>query len=1017
MRILTTVMAFGLAALPCLAQGTISTVAGSANCCNSADGLQATSAWLASAAGIVFDRHGNLYIVQASTSKIRKVSPSGILTTVAGNGTLGYSGDGGPATSAALSPSGADITGLAIDASGNLFFSDVQNHVVRKIDANSGIINTVAGNGTPGFAGDGDAATKAQLNYPADLVFDGAGNLYIADSNNERVRKVDTAGTITTFAGNGNVAYSGDGVQATATAVHRPEGLAFDSAGNLYISETSDSRVRRVDSRGIITTVAGQTKKTNGFSGDGGPATAATLAGPIGLVVDNSGNLYIADNSNGRIRKVDAAGIITTYAGITGNASTPIGDGGPATKAFLGIPKAVTLDGAGNLHIAGSAGGVVRVRKVTAGAALSTNPASLSFSYSTGGTPPASQTVDVSFSGAAVKFDAAISSGGNWLSVTPASATTPATLTVSVKPAGLASGVYQGAITLTPASGSQQSFAVTLTVSGASAPSFTAASVVNALGYQTKLAPDTVFVIFGSGMGPASLVAGTGPDYSTSLGGTSITFTPSGGGTAINAKMVYSSAGQIAGLLPSSIAPGAYAVSVSYGGIPSAPQNVTVVARSFGIATANSAGTGTAQATIGNVNGGISLTRFTRGSVTFNGLNWTLSPAHPGDTLVLWGTGGGADAANDTGGTSGDQTQAGNFRVNVSGRQITPLYAGASSGYPGLWQVNFVLPADINPDCFASVQVTAGGESSNAVSIPIAASGQDVCYDPQLNKDALTLLDSGGSIAVGGFGVSKGTSTTTVGGSTNTASQENAGGGIGLYTAAEYAAIYGGIKIGPCSISDRTASSTAKNPASPERYLDAGAPLPFSGPGIAAGAGLTVVSSNPGPVYDLAFAAGTLVGGGKYTIKGNGGRDIGAFTASVDFPASFTIANWDSLNSIDRSKPLILNWTATGTDQVDIIGSTYSVIGKDASNANILHTVSFTCQVPAAPGTYTIPQAVLSYLLPEGLDAASLAKGSGILSVEAVNGQTFSAPLPSGVVVGYTGISGVLSFSRNLAVQ
>ena len=625
------------------------------------------------------------------------------------------------------------------------------------------------------------------------------------------------------MAGNGNVSYSGDGVQATATAVDRPEGVTVDSAGNLYISETSSARVRKVNPSGVISTVAGLTTKTPGFSGDGGPGTAATLYGPIGMAVDQSGNLYIADNVNGRVRKVDPAGIITTYAGIGGGtASTPIGDGGPATSAYIGVCKDVALDASGNLYIAGSAGGIARVRKVTVGGGLSVNPGSLSFSFTIGGAAPASQTVSVTTAGAALGFSASASttSGSNWLSVSPTSGTTAATLTVSVNPAGIPGGVYQGAVTLTPSGsgGAAQTFSVTLTVTGAGAPAFTAGGVLNALGYQAKLAPDTVFVIFGSGMGPSTLAAAAGPNYPATLGGTSITFTPTGGGAAINAKMVYSVAGQVAGLLPSSIAPGTYAVRVTYGTLPSAPQNVTVVARSFGIATANSAGTGTAQATIGNVNGGVSLTRFTSGSVAFGGLDWTLSPAHPGDTLVLWGTGGGADPANDTGGTSGDQTQAGNFSVIVSGRQITPLYAGASSGYPGLWQVNFTLPADIAPDCFASVQVSAGGEVSNTVSIPIAGSGQGVCADPQLSGDALALLDKGGTVVGGGFGIAKLKSTNTIvvsGGTTSTitVSQESISGGFAVYTGAEYAAIYAGIKIGSCTVTDRTAAATAKNPA------------------------------------------------------------------------------------------------------------------------------------------------------------------------------------------------------------
>ena len=1011
------------ASAACHGQGIITTVAGNPRCCNSADGGQAANTWLTAASGITLDKAGNLYIWEGAASKIRKVNPAGIISTVAGNGIAGYTGDGGAATSASLF-SGATVSGLAVDAAGNLYISDGNNHVVRKVDT-AGIIRTVAGNGTPGFSGDGLAATSAQLQYPAGIALDGAGNLYIADSSNSRVRKVNTAGIISTVAGNGNVRYSGDGVQATAAAVDRPEGLAVDSAGNLYIAETSSSRVRKVSPSGVISTVAGVTAGTNGFSGDGGPATAATLYGPIGLTVDPSGSLYIADNVNGRIRRVDAAGTITTYAGSGGGtASTPIGDGGPATSAYIGILKDVALDTAGNLYILGSAGGIVRVRKVAPAAGLTVSPGSLSFAYAIGGATPASQSVSVTATGAALSFTATASttSGGNWLSVSPGSGASPATLTVSVNPAGVPGGVYQGAITLTPSGGAAQTFAVTLTVTGAGAPVFSSGSVFNALGYQAKLAPGTVFVIFGSGMGPAALASAAGPNYPTTVGGTSITFTPVGGGAASAAKMVYSAAGQVAGVLPSSITPGTYAVRVSYNSLASAPQNVTVVARSIGIATVNSAGTGTAQATIGNVNGGVSLTRFTSGSVAFGGLNWTLSPAHPGDTLVLWGTGGGADPANDTGGTSGDQTQAGNFSVNVGGRLITPLYAGASSGYPGLWQVNFTLPADIAPDCFAPVQVSAGGELSNAVSIPIAANGQSACSDPQLSGETLALLDAGGSIAAGGFAVARVTvtnnSTTTPGGtpSTLTLTQETVSGGFPVYTAAEYAALYASPKIGPCYVNDRTATAGAKSPSSPEGYLDAGTSIPVAGPGLPTGAALAIASANPGPIYGLVLSNGELLGGSRYTLTGNGGKGVGPFSGAVTFPSAFTVAAWDALNVIDRTKGLTLNWTG-GVDQVFIIGSSSAVVGKDASNANIIRNTSFTCQVPAAPGTFTVPTAVLAYLLPAGIDAASQAKGTAGLAVETVTSQPFTAPLVSGGQVAFAGFSAVLGYSRNVAVQ
>ena len=984
----------------CSGQGTITTVAGGASCCKDSDGVQATSVWLTGATGVAMDKQGNLYIWETQSSKVRKVSASGVITTVAGNGMPGYTGDGGPATSAELFPVGS-VTGLAVDSSGNLYISDGNNHVVRKVNS-AGIITTVAGNGTGGYFGDNVPATSTSLNYPAGIAVDNAGNLYIADASNNRVRKVNTAGIITTVAGNGNVVYSGDNVAATATVVHAPDAVTVDSQGNLYISEGSDSRVRKVGANGIIATIAGQTKKTSGFSGDGGPATAATLAGPCGLAVDAFGNLYIADNSNGRIRKVDAAGTITTYAGITGTASSPIGDGGPATSAYLGVPKDVVLDASGNLYIGGSAAGVSRVRKVAAGAGTGfvATPSSLPFAYTIGGAAPAARTVSLTSSGAALSYTAAATttSGGNWLSVTPTAGSTPATLTVSVSAAGLAGGTYQGTIALTPggSGNSPLAYNVTLTVTGAGAPAITTGGIVNALGYQATLAPDTVFVIFGNNLGPSALVAGT-PNYQTSLGGTSITFTPAGGGAAISAKMVYTVASQVAGLLPSSITPGEYAVQVMYQTLTSAPQTVTVAARSFGIATSNSAGSGTAQATIGNVNGGLSLTRFTSGSTAFGGYTWTLTPAHPGDTIVLWGTGGGADAANDSGGTSGDQTAAGNFQVTIGGKQITPQYAGASSGYPGLWQVNFQLPADIAPDCFATAQLSAGGNPSNAVNIPIAAAGAQACSDASTPAATLSKLDAGSNITVAAFAIAKIASSVT---------QETASGSVFSFSPAEWITLNSGPLFDVCRVYDRTYPVGGKDPAVPDRDLDAGATLSLAGPNLAAGSGLGATSTAMGPVYLDSLTAGTLTGG-TYTLSGTGGTEVGPFSSSTIFPTSFAITNWDGITAIDRTTPLTFSWTGSGFDNVAVVLSTTVV------SAGIQHLTTINCTIPAASGSYTIPAAALAYL------SAAPASGSsfGTLSFQGTTTGKFTANLVKGGQTDLGLFGANLGMAKNVAVQ
>ena len=1003
--VITTTLGLSL----CRGQGLISTVAGTGTCCADADGVAATLAYLQGPDGLTIDSAGNLYIWEVQPFRVRKVNTDGIITTVAGvYQSFGGTGDGGPATSALLF-GGSTHSGLAMDSAGNLYISDGNNHRIRKVNT-SGIISTVAGNGAPGFSGDNGPATSAMLNYPEGIAVDGEGNLYIADSSNLRIRKVSAAGIITTVAGNGNVVTAGDGGPATGASFGQPIGVTLDSAGNLYLCD--GRRVRKVNTAGIISTVAGT--GVLGNSGDGGPATSAQLRGASGMAVDRAGNLYIADISNQRIRKVDAAGIISTIAGSTLGFS---GDGGPSTAAKLTTPHDVVFDAMGNLYVSDT--GNHRIRKIAAGgAAISATPGTISFSYTIGGAAPVTQTMSVSSPGADVSFSVTAStSSGSWLSVSPGTGTTPATLSVSVSPTGLPGGVYQGAITITPAGASAQTFSVSLTVSGAGAPVFSAGSIVNATGYQTKLAPDTVFTIFGSGMGPESLAAANGPNYPASLGGTSITFTPAAGGAAITAKMVYSVSGQVAGLLPSSITPGTYAVRVTYNTLTSTPQNVTVVARSFGIATANSAGSGTAQATIGNVNGGVSLVRFTSGSLAFNGLDWTLTPAHPGDTLVLWGTGGGADAANDTGGTSGDQTQAGNFSVTVGGRRITPLYAGASSGYPGLWQINFTLPADITPGCFVTAQAGAGGELSNTVLIPIAADGQSACSDPLLSQASLAVLDAGGTIKGGGFGVAKSTNTfyniASPGGPTTsiTATQEAIGGGMFRYTATEFTANFGLPRIGACTISDYT-TPNGTPPGTPDGFLDLGAGIPVAGPKLASGAMLGRVTG----IYTLPLANGTIANGGKYTLAGTGGTDVGAFNASVSFPSSFVVTNFDSIGTIDRTKPLAINWTG-GDDQVYILISSSRVVAKGASNTNIIHNVVITCQVPAAPGTFSVPAAALAYLVPEGIDAASRATGSGIFAVGAVNNTPFTAPLVGGGQTAFAGFSGSIGVSKNLVIQ
>jgi len=337
----------------------ISTIAGNTTAGTLGDNGAATSAELNVPIQVVVDSSHNVYIADSINNRIRKVS-DGKITTIAGTGQLGYSGDGGAATKALLN----DPYGLWLDSSGNFYIADLDNQVVRKVTA-GGTISTVAGNypDGAGFSGDGTPATNAQLAQPFGVVTDKAGNLYITDSFNNRIRMVDTSGNMYTIAGNGTAGYSGDGGPATSATLYKPFGISIDNAGNLYFADSSNHRIRKIDTSGNITTVAGT--GTPGFAGDGGLATKAQLFRPWDVKVDSAGDLYIADYDNNRIRLVTPDGVINTIAGSSGPGYA--GDGGAATSAKLNFPTGIALDPSnGNLYIADSGNNVVRQLTPTA---------------------------------------------------------------------------------------------------------------------------------------------------------------------------------------------------------------------------------------------------------------------------------------------------------------------------------------------------------------------------------------------------------------------------------------------------------------------------------------------------------------------------------------------------------------------------------------------------------------------------------------------------------------------------
>ncbi|MCX5200618.1 RICIN domain-containing protein [Streptomyces sp. NBC_00237] len=331
----------------------INTVAGTGAHGYSGDNGPATSAKLYHPYEVAVDTTGALYISEFGGHRVRKITADGKTSTITGNGTKGFSGDCAPATGAQLNTP----RGLAVDSVGAVYIADSENHRVRKVTAD-GKICTVAGNGTKGFSGDGGAAVTAQLNGPYGVAVDTTGTLYITEFGNHRVRKVTTDGKISTIAGTGNAGSVGDGGPAASARLKEPRGVEVGRAGDLYIADAGNHRIRRIAADGKISTIAGT--GTKGFSGDGGLATDARLNSPYGVAVDSTGTLYIAEIEGHRVRKVTADGKISTIAG-TGTGGFA-GDDGPADSAQLRRPVGVAVDRSGTLYIADHANH--RVRKI-----------------------------------------------------------------------------------------------------------------------------------------------------------------------------------------------------------------------------------------------------------------------------------------------------------------------------------------------------------------------------------------------------------------------------------------------------------------------------------------------------------------------------------------------------------------------------------------------------------------------------------------------------------------------------
>jgi uncharacterized protein (TIGR03437 family) len=711
--------------------GTISTAAGIGVAGFSGDGGPASAAQLAFPAGLALDGAGNLYIVDTGNVRIREVlagpgtintvctqqsfgmpniqlsglaanpagilyipesgnsfvwqlTPAGALTRVAGAaGSGGYVGDGQPALQTVLSVP----VEVALDAAGDLFISETRR--VREVTAATGIINTVAGNGTFGFGGDGGSATLAVLNTPTGLVFN-SGSLYIADQDNQRVRQVAAGGTITTVAGDGMPSYAGDGLPAISASLYGPNGLAFDTAGNLYIADTHSDRVRLVNPAGIISTFAGDGTSA-GFGGEGNPATLTPLNSPQGVVADPAGNVYISDTGHNRVIQVDTAGNIHTVAGtgtpgdaggggglgelygptglaldsagdlyiadtqnqriqeltVSGTISTIVGtgtagfsgDGGAAAVAELNYPSAVAVDASGNLYIADT--GNNRVRMVTAGGIIAT----------IAGTGIAAYNGDTG-----VALDMAL-----------------------YNPGGLALDGLGDVFVADTGNNRVRMLSASQTV--VTPPPLVNVTLANSASLLPgPLAPGEIFSIFGQGIGPPAAATGTfdaAGMLSTALSGVQVLFN----GTP--APLYYVQSQQINAQTPYEIAGLASAgMQVVYQGNLVASMQVSLVDASPALFTL---GNGAGNAVVINQDGSV---------------NSDKNPAPRGSIVVLYATGDGQTSpAGVTGQAASPPYPAPILAVSLSmaGIPADILFAGDAPGFVGLMQINAQVPSGYVP--------------------------------------------------------------------------------------------------------------------------------------------------------------------------------------------------------------------------------------------------------------------------------------------------------------------------------
>ncbi len=532
--------------------------------------------------------------------------------------------------------------------------------------------------------------------------------------------------------------------------------------------------------------------------------------------------------------------------------------------------------------------------------------------------------------------------------------------------------------------------------------------LANAANYSAGIAQGSIFVAFGTNMGPATIVQASAFPVPTTLAGTSMRFTPVAGGTFYDALIAYTLGAQVAGILPSQTPVGDYNVTVTYNNSTSAPLRVSVVSRNFALVSL--AGSGTGPAVIQN---------FVAGAATLP-INQFGTPAKPGQTLILYGTGMGPIAARDDQ-PPGLQDLKGptSLRVFVGDVEIDPIYAGRSPGSPGLDQINLTLPANVTLGCTVPLRIRVAGAFTNSTTtVSIAPDGASICTHPIYSADALRRLDAGGALTFGSFALSSQSIQVSILGQNLNIKTEAVSGEFEAVTLSTIADVTSSntaglfVNIGSCAVSRVLADQSGNVVGVTAKLLDAGTALTLNGPGIT---NKPVPKTGGTNFYSAALGdptgglfPGIVIPGqtpsagitpGNFTLAGNGGTDVGAFSASVRVPAPIVWTNQASFSTVIRSSGLTVNWTGgEATDIITIFGSSGVRAGGTMQNP-IFDTSTFICTAKGDARTFTVPAAVLSQL---AASTGSITDGTGvgILALQQTtssetNGR-FSAPLRAG---------------------